>query len=366
MTKRADALVGRARDHGTGPHYRANLRRLAFEQRLGFELLERDTGSVERIVVTGGAMQRRFLLQLFASAMGRPLARRPRRDDPLSAPRCGGSPAAGLAADARSAARRSRAAARRRAWRDADRYRSLTKARTSVIRTFQPSLRALALARLCSLPLSHKREAAHHSQRCARRLSMRVTARRRGSPTPGLAAPHVVGSHPRRRGCRSRARSHDRRRVQKRLAVWAPAPRRSPETITLSVLGKPLHSSSQTSCSSHPRRARRCSSASERLCRRKPPSGSRGRRRTPWDRARRSRQCRRRRRWPRKKERKQRKNSARPARAVTYYEAERTGYGWIVDGGAFGATGRHIHQPCHRPANPAGEGEHRRASMQDI
>jgi xylulokinase len=98
------ALVGLRADHGPAHIYRAICEGLAFEQRLGFELLERDAGKVDRIVVTGGAMQRPFLLQLFASAMGRPLELSSTQESTALGAALLAFPAAGLATDVRSAA----------------------------------------------------------------------------------------------------------------------------------------------------------------------------------------------------------------------------------------------------------------------
>jgi xylulokinase len=141
------ALVGLRADHGPAHVYRAICEGLAFEQRLGFDLLERDTGRVERIVVTGGAMQRPFLLQLFASAMGRPLALSSTQESTALGAALLAFPAAGLAPDARSAAR---TIASREApvepGADADRYRALYDgAYKRLFEALQPSLRALTV-----------------------------------------------------------------------------------------------------------------------------------------------------------------------------------------------------------------------------
>ena len=140
------ALVGLRADHGPAHIYRAICEGLAFEQRLGFELLERDAGKVDRIVVTGGAMQRPFLLQLFASAMGRPLELSSTQESTALGAALLAFPAAGLATDVRSAAA---AIASRRPpvvpSADGERYRAIYEgAYKHLFEALQPSLRALA------------------------------------------------------------------------------------------------------------------------------------------------------------------------------------------------------------------------------
>jgi len=100
------ALVGLRADHSTAHIYRAICEGLAFEQRLGFELLEASAGKVGSITVTGGAMQRPFLLALFASAMGRPLALSATRETTALGAALLAFPAAGLAKNARDAAKK--------------------------------------------------------------------------------------------------------------------------------------------------------------------------------------------------------------------------------------------------------------------
>jgi xylulokinase len=150
------ALIGLRADHGPAHLYRAICEGLAFEERLGFELLERDTGRVERIVVTGGAMQRHFLLQLFASAMGRPLSLSSTQEATALGAALLAFPAAGLATEARSAARAiAKSEPATPPGPEAVRYRELYEgAYKRLFEALQPSLRVLSRSQGAE-PASH-------------------------------------------------------------------------------------------------------------------------------------------------------------------------------------------------------------------
>jgi xylulokinase len=99
------ALVGLRADHGPEHLYRAICEGLAFEHRMIFELIERDTRPLQSIVAVGGGAKSPFLLSLFSTVLDRALSLSESDETTALGAAILAAPSAGLAPSVLEAAR---------------------------------------------------------------------------------------------------------------------------------------------------------------------------------------------------------------------------------------------------------------------